>query len=166
MVMFGFPVAYLPFFSHPDPTVNRQSGFLIPDISSSTDFGQEITVPYYWVIAPNMDATIAPRFTSKEGIVYQGEFRHRVASGQYQFYGTGTWPQTQTAGTPGDSDFRGSLFGAGGFTLAPKWTWGFQAQLVSDDTYLRKYGLSDTTYLTNNLYLNNFDGRNSLTANA
>lgn len=166
MEIFGVPVAYLPFFSHPDPTVKRQSGFLIPDIGSSTDLGQEITVPYYWAIAPNMDATIAPRFTSQEGLVYQGEFRHRLASGQYQFYGTGTWPETQTAGTQGDSDFRGSLFGAGGFNLAPKWTWGFQAQLVSDDTYLRKYGLSDTTYLTNNLYLNNFDGRNSFTTNA
>lgn len=166
MEIFGIPVAYLPFFSHPDPTVKRQSGFLIPEIGSSTDLGQEVTVPYYWVIEPNMDATIAPRFTSEEGIVYQGEFRHRVASGQYQFYGTGTWPETQTPGTPGDADFRGSLFGAGHFDLAPQWQWGFQAELVSDNTYLRKYDLSDATDLTNNIYVNNFDGRNSFTANA
>ncbi|MCE9648283.1 MAG: LPS assembly protein LptD, partial [Parvibaculum sp.] len=166
MEMFGVPVAYLPFFSHPDPTVKRQSGFLIPEIGSSTDLGQEITIPYYWAIAPNMDATIAPRYTTKEGMVYQGEFRHRVTEGQYQFYGTGTWPETQTPGTPGDADFRGSLFGNGAFNLTPQWTWGFQAQLVSDNTYLRKYGLSDATDLTNNVYLNNFEGRNSFTANA
>ncbi|MCE9651092.1 MAG: LPS-assembly protein LptD [Parvibaculum sp.] len=166
MEMFGVPVAYLPFFSHPDPTVKRQSGFLIPEIASSTDLGQEITIPYYWAIKPNMDATVAPRFTTEEGIVYQGEFRHRIAEGQYQFFGTGTWPKTQTAGTPGDSDFRGSLFGNGAFVLAPKWQWGFQAQIVSDNTYLRKYGLTDATDLTNNLYLNNIDGRDSFTANA
>lgn len=166
MEMFGIPIAYLPFFSHPDPTVKRQSGFLMPEIASSTDIGQELTIPYYWAIKPNMDATLAPRFTTKEGIVYQGEFRHRIAEGQYSFFGTGTWPDTQTPGTPGQADFRGSLFGNGAFELAPQWTWGFQVQAVSDNTYLRKYGLSDATDLTNNLYLNNFEGRDSFTANA
>lgn len=166
MEIFGVPIAYLPFFSHPDPTVKRQSGFLVPEIASSTDLGQEVTVPYYWVIKPNMDATIAPRFTTQEGIVYQGEFRHRIEQGQYQFYGTGTWPRTKTLGTPGEASFRGSLFGDGAFKLNPEWDWGFQTQLVSDNTYLRRYGLSDATDLTNNIYLNNFDGRNSLTANA
>jgi LPS-assembly protein len=166
MEMFGVPVAYLPYFSHPDPTVKRQSGFLAPDIASSTDLGQEITIPYYWAIHPNMDATLAPRFTSKQGIVYQGEFRHRIEEGQYQFFATGTWPNRQTPNTPGEADFRGSLFGNGKFDLQDNWDWGFQSQLVSDNTYLRKYGLSDTTDLTNNLFLENFDGRDAFTANA
>ena len=164
MEMFGVPIAYLPFFSHPDPTVKRQSGFLIPGFASSTDLGQEITTPYYWAIAPNMDATIAPRFTTKEGIVYQGEYRHRIESGSYNFFGTGTWPRTQTVGTPGDADFRGSLFGDGRFNIAPQWDWGFKAELVTDTTYLRKYDLSDATDLTNRLYVEHFNGRNSITA--
>lgn len=164
MEMFGIPVAYLPFFSHPDPTVKRQSGFLVPNIASSTDFGQEVTVPYYWAIKPNMDATIAPRFTSHEGIVYQGEYRHRIESGSYNFFGTATWPRTQTLNTSGDGKFRGSLFGDGRFDIAPLWQWGFQTEIVTDDTYLRKYGLSDQTDLTNQLYLEHFDGRDSFTA--
>ncbi|MGV8996930.1 MAG: LPS-assembly protein LptD [Parvibaculaceae bacterium] len=164
MEIFGVPVAYLPFFSHPDPTVKRQSGFLMPGFASSSDLGQEITTPYYWAIQPNMDATIAPRFTSKEGIVYQGEFRHRIESGSYNFFGTGTWPKTQTAGTPGDGDFRGSLFGDGRFNIAPQWDWGYRAELVTDDTYLRKYDLSDATDLTNRLYVEHFNGRSSITA--
>lgn len=164
MEMFGIPVAYVPFFSHPDPTVKRQSGFLMPSFASSTDLGQEITTPYYWAIAPNMDTTIAPRFTTKEGMVYQGEFRHRIESGTYRFFGTGTWPRTETAGTPSDGDFRGSLFGDGRFSVAPGWDAGFKAELVTDTTYLRKYGLSDATDLTNRIYVENFDGRNSFTA--
>jgi len=164
MEMFGVPMAYLPFFSHPDPTVKRQSGFLMPSFASSSDLGQEITTPYYWAIKPNMDATIAPRFTSKEGIVYQGEYRHRIESGSYNFFGTGTWPKTQTTGTPGDTDFRGSLFGDGRFSIAPKWDWGFKAELVTDTTYLRKYDLSDATDLTNRLYVEHFNGRSSVTA--
>jgi LPS-assembly protein len=166
MEMFGVPVMYLPYFSHPDPTVKRQSGFLPPDIGSSSDLGQEITIPYYWAIEPNMDATLAPRYTSKQGFVYQGEFRHRIESGQYQFFGTATWPRQQTPNTPGEADFRGSLFGNGKFNLGDNWDWGFQSQLVSDNTYLRKYGLSDTTDLTNNIFLENFNGRDGFTANA
>tara|TARA_R110000824_G_scaffold155226_7_gene327865 strand:+ start:24320 stop:26674 length:2355 start_codon:yes stop_codon:yes gene_type:complete len=164
MELFGVPVAYLPFFSHPDPTVKRQSGFLMPGFASSTDLGQEITVPYFWAIKPNMDVTVAPRYTTDEGMVYQGEFRHRIEQGAYRFFGTGTWPKTQTPGTSGDSDFRGSLFGDGHFNVAPGWDMGFRTELSSDDTYLRKYGLTDVTALTNRLYVEHFDGRNSITA--
>ncbi len=166
MEFFGVPIAYLPFFSHPDPTVKRQSGFLLPSFASSTDLGQEITIPYYWAIAPNMDTTIAPRFTTQEGIVYQGEFRHRIASGAYRMFATGTWPETRTAGTAGESEFRGSLFGDGRFNIAPDWHWGFNAELVSDTTYLRKYSLSNDTDLINRLYVEHFSGRNAITADA
>lgn len=166
MEMFGVPVMYLPYFSHPDPTVKRQSGFLAPDLASSTNLGQEVTIPYYWAIQPNMDATLAPRYTSKQGMVYEGEFRHRIEQGSYQFFGTATWPTSQTPNTPGEADFRGSLFGNGRFNLEDNWDWGFQSQLVSDNTYLRKYGLSDTTDLTSNLFLEHVDGRDTFTANA
>lgn len=166
MEMFGVPVFYLPFFSQPDPTVKRKSGFLAPDFASSTELGQQFTIPYFWAIEPNLDVTLAPRFTTKEGIVYQGEFRHRIQSGSYRFFGTANWPDTRTPGTQGDSTFRGSLFGDGEFALAPKWSWGFQSQLVTDNTYLRRYGLSDATDLTSNLHLNEIDGRDAFSANA
>lgn len=166
MELLGVPVFYLPYFSQPDPTVKRKSGFLAPSFASSTELGQQVTIPYYWAIAPNMDATLAPRFTSKEGIVYQGQFRHRIASGSYQFFGTANWPETRQRGTQGDATFRGSLFGNGEFSLAPKWSWGFQSEFVSDNTYLRKYGLSNATDLTSNIHLNEVDGRNSFSANA
>jgi len=159
MEIFGVPVAYLPFFSHPDPTVKRQSGFLVPSIASSTDLGQEVTIPYYWAIKPNLDLTLAPRFTSEEGIVFQGQFRHRLTSGTYQVDATGTWPRKRTAGTPGEADFRGSFFSDGAFDIVPTWDWGFQTELVTDNTYLRKYGLSTQTDLTNKLYLEHYDGR-------
>ncbi len=166
MELFGVPVFYLPFFSQPDPTVKRKSGFLAPDFASSTELGQQITIPYFWAIAPNMDVTLAPRFTTKEGIVYQGEFRHRIAEGSYRFFGTANWPETRKPGTQGDEPFRGSLFGNGEFSLAPDWSWGFQSEFVTDNTYLRKYGLSNATDLTSNIHLNQVNGRNSFSANA
>ena len=123
---FGVPVAYVPYFSQPDPTVKRQSGFLPPKLASSTDLGQEVEIPYFWAIAPDKDVTLMPRFTTKEGVVYKGEYRQRVESGQFEMFGTGTWPRTQTAGTPGDADFRGSLFRNGNFVVDEHWRWGFR----------------------------------------
>ncbi len=156
---FGIPVAYVPFFSHPDPTVDRQSGFLFPSLGFSEDFGTEVEIPYYWVIAPNMDATLAPRYTSKQGILYQAEFRHRTNRGEYEFDITGTKPTDPEPGTPADTDFRGSFFSEGKFKLDETWNWGFKTELTSDDTYLRRYDLSDETDLTSRVYVQGIDGR-------
>lgn len=163
---FGVPVFYIPYFSQPDPTVKRQSGFLPPSISSSTELGQQVEIPYYWAISPDKDATFIPRFTTKEGTVYQGEYRQRFESGQIAMFGTGTWPETRTPGTPADDSFRGSLFGDGRFRVDENWSWGFRSELTTDDTYLRKYGLSGATDLVSNINASYAEGRNSFTADA
>lgn len=163
---FGVPVFYIPYFSQPDPTVKRQSGFLPPSLSSSTELGQQVEIPYYWAISPDKDATIIPRFTTKEGTVFQGEYRQRFESGQIGMFGTGTWPRTRTPGTPADDNFRGSLFGDGRFRVDENWSWGFRSELATDDTYLRKYGLSGATDLVSNINASYAEGRNSFTADA
>lgn len=163
---FGVPVFYIPYFSQPDPTVKRQSGFLPPSISSSTELGQQVEIPYYWAISPDKDVTLIPRFTTKEGTVYQGEYRQRFESGQIGMFGTATWPETQTPGTPADDSFRGSLFGDGRFRIDDYWSWGFRSELTTDDTYLRKYGLSGSTDLVSNINATYAEGRNSFTADA
>ena len=56
------PIFYFPKFFHPDPTVKRQSGFLIPSITSSSNSGDSLNIPYFKVIAENKDLTISPRF--------------------------------------------------------------------------------------------------------
>lgn len=73
--LFGVPVFYIPYFSFP---VNdqRKSGFLYPRIGSSGRSGFQIELPYYWNIAPNMDATITPRYMSKRGTQLLTEFRY------------------------------------------------------------------------------------------
>lgn len=166
MEFFGVPVLYVPYFSQPDPTVKRQSGFLTPSVASSTELGQQIEVPYFWAISPDKDLTLIPRFTTKEGAVYQGEYRQRFESGSLTTFATGTWPTSQQAGTPGENEFRGSLFGNGEFDIDENWSWSFRTELATDDTYLRKYDLSGTTDLINNLNATYVDGRNSFTADA
>jgi LPS-assembly protein len=54
----------------------RQSGFLSPTFGSSTTSGIELTLPWYWNIAPNMDATLFPRLLSRRGVQLSSEFRY------------------------------------------------------------------------------------------
>ena len=58
----GWPVFYSPYISTPDPSVKRASGFLIPSIGSSNTLGAHVTIPYYLVLGPDKDLTMAPRF--------------------------------------------------------------------------------------------------------
>ena len=55
------PVVYFPYFKHPDPTVDRQSGFLAPSFINSSNSGTSLQIPYYKVISENKDLTIIPR---------------------------------------------------------------------------------------------------------
>lgn len=54
----------------------RKSGLLAPSVGTSSDNGFEYAQPYYWNIAPNMDATLTPRIMSKRGLQLSTEFRY------------------------------------------------------------------------------------------
>jgi LPS-assembly protein len=73
--LFDVPVLYLPYFTFPVSN-QRKSGFLYPKIGSSSNSGLEIETPYYWNIAPDMDATITPHYMSKRGTQLKTEFRY------------------------------------------------------------------------------------------
>ena len=72
--VYDLPVMYFPKFFHPDPTVKRRSGFLIPTIknSNSENF---LNTPYFFAIAENKDVTFSPRFYPDDKILLQTEFR-------------------------------------------------------------------------------------------
>ena len=69
------PVVYFPKFQHPDPTVNKQSGFLAPSIKSSSNKKNFLSLPYYLAISDNRDATFSPRFYDHEEFLLQTEYR-------------------------------------------------------------------------------------------
>jgi LPS-assembly protein len=143
----GVPLAYMPYFSAPDPTVKRKSGVLIPSYSTSTVYGFAATVPYYFALAPNYDFTFTPTITTRQGPLLQGEWRHRLLNGSYAVRATGIFQLDKDlfvqngVATPGFRDWRGSLETTGQFNLSDKWTWGWDGTLVSDKTYLQDYGL-------------------------
>ncbi|WP_371376251.1 LPS-assembly protein LptD [Thalassotalea aquiviva] len=69
------PVFYLPYINFP-LSDQRKTGFLYPQISTSSNSGFELKTPFYWNIAPNMDATITPYYMSKRGTQLQTELRY------------------------------------------------------------------------------------------
>jgi LPS-assembly protein len=145
---FGQPIAWLPYFSAPDPTVKRKTGVLTPSITSTTVYGQALEVPYYWALAPDYDATFSPMITTKQGPLLQGEFRQRLLNGAYDIRGSGIYQLDRGyfAGGPGDLDFRGSLESSGRFAITDKWTWGWDAIALTDKTYLSDYNPRLSSY--------------------
>jgi LPS-assembly protein len=75
LVFKDVPIAYTPWIDFP-LSGGRQSGFLPPTLGSSTSNGIDTTLPYYFNLAPNYDATLAPRWMSERGVQLGGEFRY------------------------------------------------------------------------------------------
>jgi LPS-assembly protein len=146
---FGFPLFYWPYLSTPDPTVKRKTGVLDPKFSVGSAFGVGVTVPYFWALAPNYDFTLTPTLTSKQGLLLQGEWRHRLMNGSYSIRAAGIFQAdrsyfadaTKFPGTPGDRDFRGSFDTTGQFSLNQNWVWGWDGTIVTDKLFLQDYGV-------------------------
>ena len=165
---FGQPVAYLPYFSAPDPTVKRKTGFLAPVINSSGTNGFGVEVPYYWALAPDYDVTFTPRVMSKQGVLLRGEFRQRLVDGAYAIRASGIYQLDKDAflrdggiATPGYRDFRGAIETSGQFALSNRWFWGWDGVLPTDPTFFQNYGLA--TYQRNqNVFFGQSEGVSQL----
>lgn len=158
----GVPVAYTPYLSHPDPTVKRKSGFLVPRYGNDSELGVVVETPYYFNIAPDKDATVRPIITSKEGPVLAGEYRQRFVNGALRTDASVTNGSTDTE----DNKNRGHIFGETRFDLDDTWRTGADVQLASDDTYLRRYDFNSLDTLTNHLFVEGFRGNNYARAEA
>ena len=73
----NIPVAYTPYFSHPDPTVKRKKGFLPPSTKNFTDLGRTLKTPYFWPIDQNKDVTFTPILYQKENSIFLTEYRQQ-----------------------------------------------------------------------------------------
>ncbi len=167
MEIFGVPVMYLPYFEHPDPTVERKTGFLSPTFGTSETLGAVVQVPYHWAISPNLDATFEPIFTTKQSIVLAGEYRHLLPFGRHEFRGSGTIAEREKEdGTIEKDALRGHIEATGIYEINESWRTGFALNRSSDDTYLRLYDFGDSSFLTSNLYLERLRGRNYAAFNA
>ncbi len=165
--VFGVPILYMPYFSHSDPEAPRQSGFLVPGIGHSTDIGYFLEVPYYFALDPSYDLLLAPVYTENDGPLLKGEWRQRTETGSYNIQASGRYGEGRDrfGAEFGDETLQGHVFGRGRFQLDEVWRWGYDAQLTSNDTYLKRYDISSLDRLENNLFIEGIDGRSYAAVN-
>jgi LPS-assembly protein len=153
--VYGIPVAWVPFFYTPDPTVKQRSGFLAPQYVHDTNLGYAVAVPYYYAVSPNADLTLTPEFTTQAGYLMQADWRQRLWNGSYEVKLAGSY-NSQADDFFGDRNWRGSVQTLGDFSLNKSWHFGWNAIVESDDTFRRFYRLDSifatervsTVYLT------------------
>jgi LPS-assembly protein len=174
--LFGQPILYLPYFTHADPSVKRRSGFLMPEYKTSSTLGFGATIPYYFALSPNYDFTFYPEYLSKHGILYQGDWRQRVAFGDVRGeYFVKLAGIDQDGSTLDDIDpakqakldgLRGSVQTKGQFSLSSWWKFGWDITVESDDTFRRFYQLDNIlqTDRINTAYLQGLSDRNYFAA--
>ena len=154
---FGVPVAYFPFFQHADPSVKRKTGFLMPSLSYGSSVGLGLTTPYFFNLAPNYDLTFSPTIYTKQGLLLDLEWRHKMITGSYRIRGAAIaqFNADEFAGLNGDETFRGYIQTDGEFNINEKWKWGWDATAISDRTFTRDYDLQegDSQEAVSTLYL-------------
>jgi len=141
--LFGTSIAYFPYFQHPDPTVKRKSGFLVPRPTYSKDLGAGVEVPYFFNLAPNYDFTFSPNFLSKKGVLVKGTWRHRLKNGSYKINMAGIYESETERDSTSSDRFRGSIVSDGLFNIASDWDFGWDVTYESDDTFRRFYKLDN-----------------------
>ncbi len=165
----GKKVAYLPYVSHPGPTVKRRSGFLSPIAGGSGNLGAIFGFSYFWAINQQSDLTITPIYTRENPLLLM-QYRHAFCGGEFNIELSGTKSRFQAgpAAAPVEkNEFRGHLRTHGRFRVdLPIFDdsfFGFDINRTLDDTYLKKYtilGLSKESYLTSRVYYEGFKDRN------
>ena len=146
----GIPIAYVPFFSAPDPTVTRKSGILSPYLAYNSELGGGLGIPIFWALAPNYDLTFTPTYYSQQGFFANATWRQRLESGEYYIRATGISEQNPAIfglapyGS-GNQSLRGSFESKGEFNIADQWKFGWEFTLLSDKWYLNDYHVPSQT---------------------
>ena len=173
------PVFYTPYFSHPDPSVKREAGFLSPTFASlSNEIGSTIKIPYFYPISESKDLTISPVYYFSQKPLFLGEYREQFKNGKLSIEGSFTEgykeiTTTQTAGS------RHHLYGSLNMNLKDiildETLFDIKFQKINNPTYLRVNKINSTndgfknnlvkendTKLTNEINLNSFGKNNNL----
>lgn len=128
--MYGIPVGYTPYFSIPDPSVKRQSGFLMPNLGNNSRLGAFFALPYYWVIDKSADTTFIPTIDTRGEPQIEAIYRQRFNNGTVRL---------DVAGAYDEHRLQGLFFGKGQFTYNEEWRYGFDVNEATSADYLRDF---------------------------
>jgi LPS-assembly protein len=151
LLFWGFPVFYMPYFSAPDSTVNKQTGLLAPQFVSGANLGYGLSLPYFINLAPNYDLLLNPTYLSKQGLLGEVDWRQRLSNGVYSIRMTGIDEQQPLLFPAfpygaGDQRLRGSIETKGNFLLNDMWQFGWDGTWMSDKFFLNDYRLQGINF--------------------
>lgn len=139
----GWPVFYTPYLSAPDPSVKRQSGFLMPSFGGSSTLGAHLSLPYYLTLGDSADVTLTPRFTTQAGQVLVADYRQRFSNGLMDDMVSINHSNVGSLNDPNVSNaWRWHVNAAGEFDIDDTYRTGFSLQRVSDQTYLQRFSFA------------------------
>ena len=169
--IYNVPIFYFPKLAHPDPTVKRRSGFLIPSYADTKNLGSSVNIPYFWAISPDRDFTLKNQLFVNENPLFIGEYRQAFKNSNLIFdfgYSEG-YKNTSDTKKPGDkSHFFAKFFKE--FSDNENRTSDFEINLqdVSHRKYLKLYRIEsdlvnyETNTLENFVNFNHYDDEKDL----
>lgn len=139
----GVPLMYAPYFDFPLDN-RRATGFLYPSFNYNSETGVSATIPYYWNIAPDKDATLTLRPMSKRGVMLGGEYRQIWQEGGGIL--RGDWLPNDR-----ESDDQRYFYDIQAQHQLAGWSNSLAVRRASDINYFRDFGsssqISNTAYL-------------------
>ena len=143
--IYDIPIFYSPKFSHPDPSVERRSGFLSPSYSNSKNLGQAIKLPYFFAINKDKDLTLNTRLYSSENPLFLSEYRQAFKNSNafLDFGFTEGYKKTSDTKKEGDkSHFFARILHNFKSDGGAKSSLELNLQEVSDDKYFKLYKIN------------------------
>ena len=139
----NIPILYTPYFSHPDPTVKKRSGLLMPTVSSDNNLGNTFSIPYFYNISSNYDLTITPTFQSKIDDYYSLNYRHLTKNHNLNI-------DTSITDNDSKTGTKNHIF-VNGIIKNPYGKFNYKVETSNNDTYLRKNQINQQTIFTSGL---------------
>ena len=144
--LMNVPVFFFPYLRLPDPSLKRATGFLVPELTTSTTLGTAIRTPYFIKLGAHRDITLSPIVSSRTNTLGL-RYRHAYRTGIIELEGAYS-RDTLLAGQD-----RGYLFGTANFALDTGYALTGQLQSTSDPAYLFEYDVKEIDRLENKITL-------------
>ena len=139
--VYDIPIFYFPRLSHPDPSVKRRSGFLVPSFSDSKNLGEAIAIPYFFDLGIDKNFTLTNQVFFKENPLFLGEYHQAFKNSNLlaDFGYTQGYKRSSSTKKLGDKSHFFSKFIKNFDNKNSKNTFDLTVQQVSNDKYLKLY---------------------------
>ena len=154
--VYDIPIFYFPKLSHPDPSVDRRSGFLPPSFSDSKNLGPGVSIPYFWALNNDKNFTLTNKILASNNPLFFAEYHQAFKNSNLKtdFGYTKGYQKSSSKKKKGDKShlFLKYVNNFNIFNNSNN-TFNISAQNVSNDKYLKLYKIKSNLvdYNVNNL---------------